>query len=163
MSSDQKADGIEAAAPRLVPLSVPEELYEDVIEFIAARLRAKRKGTTRSAPRARKDKVAKSEHEIWKTKQLVDLLESNDNLRDALIAIARNGEMRADELAEAAGVEPGRAWGGFMSRAVTRAKRAYGRRELPMYPDSWDDHQYIYKIHEADANVIREWATKHGH
>jgi hypothetical protein len=150
-----------------IQISVPEEIYGDVVEFIAERLRAQRKRVTRKSAAGSTD----SSREIWEESDLHALMDrANPKLRKALVAIARSPdlELHTKDLAEAAGLtkDPigrvGRAWGGLMSRATVMATNNWNMTELPMYPHVWDGHQWRYKIEKEDAAVIRKWDDGHG-
>jgi hypothetical protein len=159
--------------PALVQLSVPEDLYEDVIEFIAERRRARRSrnpadlpaidASTTVAPRS--ESTAEPSHEPpWDTESLRGLLDqANDKVVTALVAVARAQDrlLSTDDITSAAGLQPGRAWGGFLSRAHASARHRWGRTLPLIYFDS-PDGRNRYTMKKSDARVIDQWADENG-
>jgi hypothetical protein len=160
--------------PALVQLSVPEDLYEDVIEFIADRRRLRRSRNPADlaamdalatiAPRS--ESAPEPSHEpAWDAESLRGLLDqANDKVVRALVAVARARDrlLSTDDITGAAGLQPGRAWGGFLSRAHASARHRWGRTLPLIYVDS-PDGRNRYRMDESDARVIEQWADENGH
>jgi hypothetical protein len=167
-----------ARRPELITLAVPEDLYEDVIDFIAERRRAERSKdaanggelATEAKPNAVDDPAASAIKQSadglnadWDKDSLRGLLEqANEKLVTALIAVARSPQwsMRTDEITQAAGLKPGRSWGGFISRAQTSSRHRWGR-DLPLEWRDWDLGRNQYALRAEDAVVIQQWAEEH--
>jgi hypothetical protein len=163
-----RTQGDERTIPErgFVQLSVPEEIYDEVIEFIVDRLRAQRRRASRTSRAVKAGSSGGAEDEVWEDDDLRRLMEiANDRLRKALVAIARSPDFKlsTEDLAGAAEINPGRAWGGLMSRAnATLRSHFQHKTELPMY-GWWDGDQCLYQINEGDAAVISNWADEHGY
>jgi hypothetical protein len=165
----------------MLPLYVAEDLYEDVNEFIAARRKALQTESdsgpgvpptpaTTAGPTSAGEDGGKEDDNAeagWDAERLRALLNhprTNQRLVRALVAVARSDghQLRADDIARAAGLMPGRSWGGFISRAQTSCKRRFGGRGLPIRGAGWDGIRNTYRLEPEDAVVIREWADEHG-
>jgi hypothetical protein len=180
LSSMSETNDLSAKRPRLRELSVPEDLYEEVIDFIADRRRAQRlqgePGTT--GPGAADDAGAPGagdyDEEIegppWDPTSLAELLnQANPKLVRALVALARSRDhqLSTEKLIAAANegqedpetwLQAGRAWGGFLSRSQTSSRRRFGRK-LPMRWVRFSSQNY-YRMSPHEATSVREWADQ---
>jgi hypothetical protein len=134
---------------RYVQVPVPEELYDEVIQLIADHRRRTQQAHHNSA----------EQDADWDEDSLLELLDqANPKLVEMLVAIAQSPSLRlsTDEITEAADLQPGRPFGGFLSRqqAMSRSRWA---RDLPMWWVEATNGRNIYEMAPEDASFVRQW------